>query len=91
MLARFQYRTAESDLNFPVYFDVGVAGDSLEMNINLVGSSARLWNILVTQLACTDPWRSDMASFRLLLSSFSPSFLASFFAHMSTHFPQGPS
>ena len=37
---------------------MGVAGDSLEVKFDLVGSSTeRKWNILVTQLACTDPWR----------------------------------
>jgi hypothetical protein len=40
-----------------VYFDVGTTGDSLELAFSLVGSSDRRWNILVTQLACTDPWR----------------------------------
>ena len=43
---------------FAVYFDVGVTGDSLELTFSLVGdSTSRQWNILVTQLACTDPWR----------------------------------
>ena len=43
---------------FVVYFDVGVTGDSLELTFSLVGdSTSRQWNILVTQLACTDPWR----------------------------------
>ena len=41
-----------------MYFDVGVTGDSLELTFSLVGdSTSRQWNILVTQLACTDPWR----------------------------------
>ena len=41
-----------------VYFDVGVAGDSLELTFSLTGSTTkRQWNILVTQLACSDPWR----------------------------------
>jgi len=42
-----------------MYFDLGVTGDSLEIDIALVGSTTtRTWNILVTQLACTDPWRA---------------------------------
>jgi len=41
-----------------MYFDAGTSGDSLELTFSLVGSStARQWNILVTQIACTDPWR----------------------------------
>ena len=42
-----------------VYFDVGVAGDSLEVTFSLTGSTtSRQWNILVTQLGCSDPWRA---------------------------------
>ena len=40
-----------------VYFDAGTDGDSLELTFSLIGTSERLWNILVTQMACTDPWR----------------------------------
>ena len=37
---------------------MGVAGDSLELTFSLTGSTTkRQWNILVTQLACSDPWR----------------------------------
>ena len=48
------------EIHFPpaVYFDVGVTGDSLEVKFSLVGSTTeRRWNILVSQMACTDPWR----------------------------------
>jgi len=42
-----------------MYFDLGVTGDSLEIDIATVGSTTtRTWNILVSQLACTDPWRA---------------------------------
>lgn len=41
-----------------MYFDVGTDEDSLEINLNLVGTSDREWNILVSQIACTDPWRA---------------------------------
>jgi len=48
-----------------MYFDVGVTGDSLELTFSLVGdSTSRQWNILVTQLACTDPWRAPADCFQ---------------------------
>ena len=48
-----------------MYFDVGVAGDSLELTFSLTGSTTnRQWNILVTQLACSDPWRAPADCFQ---------------------------
>jgi len=61
--------TAQNSVSYPsvcgdisgqhMYFDAGTTGDSLELTFSLVGSTtARQWNILVSQIACTDPWRA---------------------------------
>lgn len=61
--------TAQNSVSYPsvcgdisgqhMYFDAGTSGDSLELTFSLVGTSTeRQWNILVSQIACTDPWRA---------------------------------
>jgi len=44
--------------NILVYYEVGSPGDTVTLDISLVGSVLeRKWNILATQIACADPWR----------------------------------
>jgi len=60
--------TAQNSVSYPsvcgdisgqhMYFDAGTTGDSLELTFSLVGTTERQWNILVSQIACTDPWRA---------------------------------
>ena len=41
-----------------MYYEVGSPGDTVTLDISLTGSVLeRKWNILATQIACTDPWR----------------------------------
>jgi len=42
-----------------MYYEVGSSGDSVQLDISLTGTTDdRSWNILVSQIACTDPWRA---------------------------------
>jgi len=41
-----------------MYYEVGTAGDTVQIDMSLKGSTDRQWNILVSQISCTWPWRA---------------------------------